>query len=1050
MSELFTVSPSSNVGSVFLTEFTFSVITSSIATSYAWDFGDGNYSYSGPVVSHIYSYPGTYTASGSAWTDSGTISSYQVSLSSDYVYANKVTFSQVPTRYSDPGEKTKTPFVVSVTSTEIEDSLYLTLQALNTNSIPFTEVPPKWEFITPTWKFIDADTNEVVTDGILVKTAPIYQVYNGVSRVVAVTGEASFYYIDNISTKYENTSSCPPLLIATLSTANFVYPPDSPIYPYNSYSNSEAAKAAIVWQINDYFPTNLKVTENFINDIYPIKWTNTPIPSMITCQFDSRLNSNFTETELITANLLGYPRTNDIGNTFPVNIELSNDQTYTLETSDGLYFSATDSNNNVNSGYIFTSITPLLSSVDPVTIIVSTSCVETLAVPTSGQFVFPNGYPIYSNAYIWKPYNSLLNKISYANYSATNRYVKYYRDLGVLTDGNLNILSLSGSVTTETETAQISSSAYTFGASFDPLSDRLYVCDPETQYISTFQKDGILNPDLSFNLTYSNGGSLARPCCMSVDGNHNIWVSLYNSEEIFKLDSVMNIVGTATPSTYNSSVELIGSSSVETDKENNVWSCYAETSGGRIVKFNENGNELINISQPLSSSVPVSLAIDIHNNVWVACYNSNMVLKLSSDGTVLYTLSGGFTRPNHLAVDRANNIWFTNGYNFISNFNVGTSTLKTWQILTNSLSSFLTTEFEQTEPAENEMWGGLAIDVYDRVWAIDSKTSNVVVFNAQDPTSLRVISTQPTLSTVEISLSIPVTGFDIPTSHIHSSQCVGDWTGNKWYQKYAAAVYTSSVSGVSTPFNVFDLDNSYNVAKVNESFDISSYFKSLALPESLSNNTLFFEEFLAAVAGDGNPTVESAGRVIYERIANFVQTHGDFETAEIDQLLSYAKQLSVDTKTFGTDFPAEITRLLNLFSVPKNQLRGRPNYDANSQNNVGELLTDTEEISAGQYLFARNKNYNTYHLVYATPLSDGTEIYPLSSISVAGFKTPITDNYYFFRYIQTNLGYTENVIDWNSIYTTFDYTLSTNEEWYGDNGLIETMFNNILTKRLIE
>ena len=191
---------------------------------------------------------------------------------------------------------------------------------------------------------------------------------------------------------------------------------------------------------------------------------------MITCQFDSRLNSNFTETELITANLLGYPRTNDIGNTFPVTIELSNDQTYTVET-DYLYFSDTDAKNNVNSWYIFTSITPLLSSADPVTIIASTSCIETLAVPTSSQFLFPNGYPIFSNAYIWKPYNSLLNKISYANYSATNSYVKHYRDLGVLTDGSLNFLSLSGSVTTETETTQISSSAYTFGASFDPRSE---------------------------------------------------------------------------------------------------------------------------------------------------------------------------------------------------------------------------------------------------------------------------------------------------------------------------------------------------------------------------------------------------------------------------------------------------------------------------------------------------------------------------------------------------------------------------------------------------
>ena len=40
-----------------------------------------------------------------------------------------------------------------------------------------------------------------------------------------------------------------------------------------------------------------------------------------------------------------------------------------------------------------------------------------------------------------------------------------------------------------------------------------------------------------------------------------------------------------------------------------------------------------------------------------------------------------------------------------------------------------------------------------------------------------------------------------------------------------------------------------------------------------------------------------------------------------------------------------------------------------------------------------------------------------------------------------------NVIDWDSEYTTLDKTLSA--DWYTDNGLIEKFFNYILTKNLL-
>ena len=166
--------------------------------------------------------------------------------------------------------------------------------------------------------------------------------------------------------------------------------------------------------------------------------------------------------------------------------------------------------------------------------------------------------------------------------------------------------------------------------------------------------------------------------------------------------------------------------------------------------------------------------------------------------------------------------------------------------------------------------------------------------------------------------------------------------------------------------------------------------------------------------------------------------------------MSIAEEMAVDTKIFGSGFPVAVNRLLNLLSVPKHQLRGIPNLEADVMNNVGPLLSETSLITANNYYFIKDRKYDKYQLVYANT-RNGYTTYPLVSVEVEGLREPILDNYYFFEYNEQNSnGYVGNLINWDSDYTTITYNLSTNEEWYGDGGLIETMFNNLLTKQLYE
>lgn len=1073
----FTVSPSSQVGDVYGTEFTFTSNLPSNYTAFAWSFGDNVIEYNKSSVTHTYNYPGIYTIGLSAWTDTGLLYVDKADVNVDYVYRDAIMFSHIPSTFGTPGLPSVEPFTVSLTSAKIDQPLSIVFQAFNTKSVPHYAVPDKWKFITPKWKFVDASTNQTLDGAIVLSSVPIYKN----DKVVAMKGEASFYYIDDLSTGTDPNNDCPLMIAATLSTERFSYPPESLIYPYASYSNSEVARAVIAWQINDIVPTNLKVTENFLNDVYPIKWANVPIPVMVTCEFDSSNLGSFNNADNLVTTALSYPRSNELGSLFPVVLTLSSASTplisgihYKVDKSP-LYFKAKDEYDNIASGYVFTTITPL-SPINS-TVVIAASTVASNQVGSTNSFAFPIGYPIYPEVYISHPWKSTINRINLVTYPKNCDNINYYKNLGILVEGAVSFLTVPTLTSTDLVNYMLSGTAAVYGMAFNPVKNRLYACDVDQNSVySYFSGTSLLT---SVQLSSIIGSQQLAPSYISVDKDSNVWISLFDNYKLLKFDSNLNYLLSALPSDSTGALGIDGNGGfitqedsyllnldvppyditlvtppiVETDMDSNVWACYSNHMYSLLVKFDSNGNELFQVSSLPSNSEPVSLAINATNGVWVACKYTNSIMHFDTNGTLVDTVSG-FLRPSYIAMDRSNNVWVAHGYNFCSVYNTTTTAISTWKVSTKpqeitTVTSYTSADIKSSLE-EDELWGGLATDVYDRVWVVDSLNNTTAVFNPADPTNFRMFEILPPADTKYVFL--PGTDYvsDIPSNNVKSAQAGGDWTGNRWYQKYSGAYSSIPVKGISTPFTIYDIDNSFQLTKVNEEFDCAAYFKSLALPEILNQNTKLFDEFFAAVVGDGNPTKESAGRVIYERIANFVSNRGDFETAEIDGLLSIAKSMAVDTKTFGGDFPVAVNRLLNIFSVPKQQLRGVPNLETDLTNNVGPVLTETSLVTANQYYFIKDRKYSTYQLVYANVVGLST-VYPLNQIEVEGLRQPVLDNYYFFEYNEQNSnGYTGNLINWDSDFTTVSYTLSTNEEWYGDGGLVETMFNNLLTKQLYQ
>lgn len=601
------------------------------------------------------------------------------------------------------------------------------------------------------------------------------------------------------------------------------------------------------------------------------------------------------------------------------------------------------------------------------------------------------------------------------------------------------------------------------------------------------------------------------PAYVSLDKQSNIWVSLFNSVSVLKFDPDLNLLFSTVPNNigwqkrtwtvppedidYQSSryenisrmVTLtalpadiytneffLKPPAVETDKENNCWATYAHPLCSMLVKYSSTGEPLLEIpTGPYST--PTYLAINSQNNVWVSnshgssytytALSGNLQLYNTTNGNLLQTVTG-MSRPSHIALDRNNNIWFTHSLRKIGYYNTQTSTLCSWILnLTGGFTPYITpssvelfgqVNIEDYENEENEELGGLAVDVYNRVWVLDSVNNYAWVLSAtpfflQAPIRYFKIVPDVTLG-YYLDINTGSTYTESGDFYYKSAQATGDWTGNRWYQKYAEQQNISSIpiSGISAPFIVDDFINRNQIRRVNESFNAAAYLKQLALPEIFSSNTKLFDEFFAAAAGTGYLSGnEDPGQTIYEKIANFVKNHSDVDTCNIDQLLSLAEQTAVAASDYSAVYPTDIRNMLDIASVPRTKLWGIKDEVPLLTQSIGtQYNTQTDLLTAGTKIILKNKYDSSLSLLSVPPLSDGTMVYNFQDFQGYGLINP-TLNYLFYRFNPAYTeNYVENIIDWQSPFTTLSPTASTLNEWYGEGGSIEEAFRYLLTKNL--
>lgn len=1060
----FTVTPLT--GDVYGTEFSVTNTTTGYIHTYIWDLGEGELVYETKNPKFTYKTNGPKTISLTAIGINGDTSTYSTSVSTEYLYRDYLTFTQIPDMFADPGQPTSIPFKIQVISSQITKPLNVDLFAANSKSIPYEFVSSRWSFLVPTWKFLDKNKNIVTTIPVL--SAPVY---NSDNRLVAVSGEAEFYFVDSISNG-DTGQDTPVLITATLQTSGFYNFNDSNIYDYPSFSNNETVRTGLLWQVNDLSPDLLRITSNYLDGIPKQKWEGIKIPFIVSCHGNRsyRIPGAKDSTSEI---IFTYPKNNSISKQGPVVISLSGIDpiNYTINEAP-LYFQSTNEQGHHIGGYIFTTLTSNITAVN--TAIKAEATIFNLAEYPETEFIYPAGFA--PNPFVWvsNPAHKVLNKITAIPYANNNTTIEYFIDKNILIDGYIDEVPVPALSTSEIYNYTMSGFAGIFSIAIDPRNYELICSDAELDCLYKLNSNGVILSTLQLSsISQLNPIYNAHtPSNITIDKDYNIWVSLFNSVSVLKFDKDFNLLFSVAPTGYDLNDTFEGDfifkpPYIETDQFNNCWATYASPESCYLVYYSSSGDNLFQI-QLEKYSMPSSITIDPLNNVWVAkSYNvlENYGELVLYDWTTCLPLSTVYDvfRPSELSLDRSGNLWYIFGNRRLGYLDTKTGAKFTWEIskddtVTNPFGpeTTITQEEKQTDPTIT----GLATDVYNRVWILDSLNNNVWLlsatpyFNEQRIRKFKVRPNTPIGYYSDIN--------DLTTYTLTSSQQAlyarGDWTGNRWYQKYTSTskFYNDfnnvEVSGSS---NVFDIDpfiNKYQVNRINNSFNMAGYLQSLALPENLNNKDILFKDFFGAVVGDNKESkYQDVGKTIYEKIANFTDYHGDIDTCGVQQLISYAEQTKTPYTSYGAELPVEVKDYLDLASIPKAKLWGIPDEVPllmQSLDVENQLNTQTAIITAGTKLALRNKFDGKYTVIQVPPMST-TLVYPLSEFLGYGLEQPVTVNYDFYNFIPKYTGeYIENQIDWNDPLTTLSRNLSTFEDWYGDNGAIENSFNYILTKSI--
>ncbi len=793
-------------------------------------------------------------------------------------------------------------------------------------------------------------------------------------------------------------------------------------------------------------------------DVYPIKWTKTKIPFVLT----------FKDSENYTVKTYD-PIYNFHSGTFnnnlnDVNLKLVkyiNTDLPPVELTDALF----EKNNKVpqynNSPYFAGTVKLPCES----TTVAISATLKIQDTPISKNFT------IYGFlAQIGLPKVKRYEKLNVFDHCATSDIEFYY-------DTNLSTLS-------ETSTANMH-------ICFSPLKyldnnkeNRVFILDADNERIFKTDVDGNIvstmalssmqyQPDLTLAPvphSFLNDYGMSSPVWCATDKNGNAYVSLADATSAMKINYGTDIVSVLYRPPFEN-LEIYDSndylnyqgfagentiipSCIDVDFDNNVYIAYTHPLSNFICKFKNDGT-FENAIYFNSLEVPQEIIIDANKNIWVGIENINQSSSINSErDDLVYFIDGitfdkttirGIQGLGTMSIDSNQNVYVLHKTNTISKINS----------VTKVKSDYIFGSLGDQNYYIKDI-GGIAVDSSGELWVVNN-VDGLLYFADTNNLSLP-LSGLPSEKLRDLSLR--------PIQNMQAVYAVlGDWTGFRWINKFIKTEIPEPriITGLSTYFDI--LNPSPTVIKYGEEFDYLTQIKSYILQESLFDRKVLLDDFIGQILGK-NENIEEIGKVIYEKISNFVANNSDIETCNIQQLISFADETGTDLNEYLYSYPPSIRRAIDLLSICHKRLFGTPNsYNRNfalsaytylENNNLGrEIDINNGYFIAGQPIVTYELFSEKYQLITNTVVDSynyGDSV-PLSGVNynwgwnlVTGTReqsgSEISQYYKFYEHVPNKtLELKDNIINFDSDFTTIAPSQSSFNDWSKFGGFMDKIIS---------
>jgi hypothetical protein len=1064
-----TITINSSNGFCNITNFNFSLdsVTLSSYNTFLWNFGDGSTSRN-PNPSYTYSTPGSYTVTLNAYDNKGNHISVNSNLNVNYFLNESIIFDTVPPP-SFAGHLNRYPFKINITSSSNEPH-YINLGAQYSKSYQYQEPENNWSFLRPQWRFLDLSGNQI--DQIKTNDTAIYTDANGnlssSGFFAGVTGTAEFYFIDDLYNNDLYASNQPySTIIATLQTSALRSNNDSFNYDNNtpSYANSLAQVILphiFLWREPDY----LNITENGINQIPSIKFTNQNVPILLNFAVSSIYDRDYIKdgNGVTIANANEFIHYAPYNSSFNINVSASliNYQPYPLSSQfdpSNIEFVYNDEYGFDTSGYYKGSLYCYTS---------------TFASHITGasHFPLPDLTSVFVNPILWVS-NPEAGMFSTIQYTQGAPYINSF-NMPIVDPSKFNptdTMPVSGFHGINAIASVPNPSYHAWLA--DSELNVLYRVNSIGQILCSIDLNAIINTNaISFsgvdlNFTVPNQCS---PTCISLDSQQNLWVTLYDTPYAFKFDKFGNPIMTqgvdgnpiithtilkgADPvsnwwndstSIYGGGETAINPSFIETDLDDNIWITYSNPFSSILAKYDTVGNYLTSINYPLCTC-PQQLLCNNENNIWVVnCETvSNLkgyIEKRDTYGNLLSSF-GPFSNINHLTIDMNQNIWFTYSYHYVATINNNTGQIDNVNVIDYSNPSYSDIAPNWFDPNNNTgetILEGITCDTLGRIFVLNSMENKIFVIDSNSLDIYENFLINPKGFVFSLS------GINAPTEVSYdrwskSLQATGDWSGMRWANKYNTLQYTNTAkyidyngvlskkiygnSASDNNYISFYSNNYYDLFKINENFDFAGQMKNISFQQVLNQSTFLYDNFLGSIFGKAPFDHDGLGIKSYEKTANYVSNISDIDTCNVNNLYDLSNSIDLNSDDFRLDYPVSIQRLMDLLSINQSRLFGSTLQDNDNFNdasqysnfNRGEKLnTLTYTVTAGVPIVLKSKTLNSYRLI-PTGAVNNSNFYSLNDLATSiSLSTDWHVYYEFFQFtpMMNNID-VENIIDWNT------------------------------------